>query len=200
MTPPRPSDKPAPATDSQLADWIDQDAPPAWQLTDLDDLDTLLSHAAEALHARGAAHPVEDIALYVLHDGSGEALLAVERPGRPRLCTLTLRFPYPAGCTARQALTWLLDTAAGEDRRLLTWAASGWQHGGPARLGDEARQAASAAAALDQDDLDELVRDTASRAASAACNGGREDQVAFLIEHLGPGRALREAQAAADDN
>lgn len=112
---------PRPATDRQLADWMDNaarhGAAPA-SVSDLDDLDALTSLAAEVLDDHGATHRIENIAVYVLHDGSSEALIAVEHDHGLGLCSLTFSFPFDNPRSPGEALHWLLAAADEETSRL----------------------------------------------------------------------------------
>jgi hypothetical protein len=186
---PQPDPRPA-ASDSQLAAWLDDAARhgghPAG-VSDLDDLDALTSLAAEVLGARGAVHRIEQAAVYVLHDGSGEALLAVDPERGPRLCGLTFRFPWNGTRSPGEALHWLLAAADAETSRLDTYLATGGRHQDAALLREETARAEAAAALADEDALEELVHDIASQRGSDACNG---DPAGFLVAELGPDGAV----------
>lgn len=185
----QPDPRPA-ASDSQLAAWLEdaalQEEHPAG-VSDLDDLDTLTSLAAEALDTHGAAHRIERIAVYVLHDGSGEAILAVEPEHGPRLCGLAFRFPWDGPRSPGTALYWLLAAADAETSRLDTYLATGGRHQDAALLREETARAEAAADLADDDALEELVHDIASQRGSDACNG---DPAGFLLAELGPDGAV----------
>lgn len=181
------------ASDTQLAAWLNEAAAHGGRPADvsgLDDLDDVTTLAAEVLEAHGTAHRIENIALYVLHDGSGEALLSVEPDHGPRLCSLTFRAPWDSPCSPGEAAQWLLGAADEETSRLETFRATGGRHQDAALLGDETRRAADAASRAAQDALDDLVHDTASARASAACNDGPAGQAAYLLAELGPAAAM----------
>jgi len=99
--------------DEQLAAWLEdayETSLDAGRLTDLHDLARLARCAVQVLDQRDANHLIRDVGVWVLHGGTGEALITVDRPGL-RACTFTIRPQAFRDRTYREALTGLLATA-----------------------------------------------------------------------------------------
>ncbi len=183
-------------TDWQLADLLAERCGCGYAIGGLDDVEDLAAAASAVLDDHQATHLISSVAVWPLGDGSGEALITVDRPLGPRLCTLTVKRQVFAGLTARQALARLLEIARAEIRRLEAYLAAGGAHQDLDRLRAETAAVTAAASTLDEGALGDLVHDVASRLASDANNGDLGEQAAFLVRHLGPAGAIAAIEAA----
>jgi hypothetical protein len=127
--------------DEQLAAWIEEDygtSLDAGTISDLHDLDRLASAAVHALDEHHATHPIRDVAVWTLDDGTGEALVTADHPAGLRLASFTIRLQSFEGHTNREALAELLAIAEALTGRLDALVASTarlWTHVTPATAG-----------------------------------------------------------------
>jgi hypothetical protein len=100
--------------DQQLAAWIEEAHSAGLDkgaITSLHDLRRLARVAVQVLDEHSATHPVRDIAVWTLDDGTGEALITVDHPAAGRLASFNVRPQSLSGRTYREALTDLLAIA-----------------------------------------------------------------------------------------
>lgn len=107
--------------DQQLAAWIEEKHSASLDegtITGLHDLGRLARVAVQVLDEHSATHPIRDIAVWTLDDGTGEALVTVDHPAGGRLASFTVRPQSLSGRTYREALTELLAIARALTGRL----------------------------------------------------------------------------------
>jgi hypothetical protein len=138
--------------DEQLAAWLEgahETSLDDGRISDLHDVARIARRAVQALDEHGATHLIRDVAVWTLDDGTGEALVTVDRPGL-RLATFTIRPGSFQGHTYREALAGLLAIARTEVARLDALAVLAARAQDPALT--EALAEADAALAGDSDD------------------------------------------------
>jgi hypothetical protein len=104
--------------DEQLAGRLAGEYGPGYTVSTMEDLEDLTGRAVSLLDEHDETHLIRDIAVWPLRDGTGEALITIDRPAGPRLCTLTVPGKVFAGRTAKEALAALLDIARTEIGRM----------------------------------------------------------------------------------
>jgi hypothetical protein len=107
--------------DEQLAAWIEEAHGASLDegtITALHDVARLARVAVQVLDEHSATHPIRDIAVWTLDDGSGEALITVDHPAGGRLASFTVRPQSLSGRTYREALTEVLAIARALTGRL----------------------------------------------------------------------------------
>ena len=104
--------------DKQLAGLLAGEYDPGYTVTTMEDVDDLTGRAVGLLDERDETHLIRDVKVWPLRDGTGEALITIDRPAGPRLSTLTVQAEVFAGHTAKEALTALLAIARTEIGRM----------------------------------------------------------------------------------
>jgi len=105
----------------QLAAWIEEAHSASLDegtIASLHDVARLARVAVQVLDEHRATHPIRDIAVWTLDDGTGEALITVDHPAGGRLASFTVRPQSLSGRTYREALAELLAVARALTGRL----------------------------------------------------------------------------------